>query len=391
MAIRERLSGNEAIAYAMKQINPDVMGAFPITPSTEIPQYFAAYVDNGEVDTEFIAVESEHSAMSTCIGAEAAGARAVSATSSCGLCYMTEMLYIAASDRLPITLAVSCRALSGPININNDHSDAMGVRDAGWIMLFAETNQEAYDNYLMAMRIAESVNLPIMICQDGFITSHAIENIDLVETEEVKKFVGERPLDHYLLKEDETMAVGAYATPVYYMEAKRAQAQAMIDAKDSILKISKEFGDLTGRYYDLIEKYQMDDAEVAVVMIGSSAGTAKDTINEMREAGHKVGLIKIRAFRPFPCEEIVEAVKGLKAVAIMDKDDSFNGHCGPMYAEVCAALVSAGVSVKAINYIYGLGGRDVKVSSIEKVFGELEEIAKTGNVGETYRYLEVRE
>ena len=391
MAIRERLSGNEAIAFAMKQINPDVMGAFPITPSTEIPQYFASYVDNGEVDTEFIAVESEHSAMSTCIGAEAAGARAVSATSSCGLCYMTEMLYIAASDRLPITLAVSCRALSGPININNDHSDAMGVRDAGWIMLFAETNQEAYDNYLMAMRIAESVNLPIMICQDGFITSHAIENIDLVETEDVKKFVGERPLDHYLLKEDETMAVGAYATPVYYMEAKRAQAQAMIDAKDSINKISKEFGDLTGRYYDLIEKYEMDDAEVAVVMIGSSAGTAKDTINEMRQAGHKVGLIKIRAFRPFPGEEIVDAIKDLKAVAIMDKDDSFNGHCGPMYAEVCAALVSAGVSVKAINYIYGLGGRDVKVSSIEKVFGELEKIAETGNVGETYRYLEVRE
>ena len=391
MAIRERLSGNEAIAFAMKQINPDVMGAFPITPSTEIPQYFASYVDNGEVDTEFIAVESEHSAMSTCIGAEAAGARAVSATSSCGLCYMTEMLYIAASDRLPITLAVSCRALSGPININNDHSDAMGVRDAGWIMLFAETNQEAYDNYLMAMRIAESVNLPIMICQDGFITSHAIENIDLVETEDVKKFVGERPLDHYLLKKDESMAVGAYATPVYYMEAKRAQAQAMIDAKDSINKISKEFGDLTGRYYDLIEKYEMDDAEVAVVMIGSSAGTAKDTINEMRQAGHKVGLVKIRAFRPFPGEEIVDAIKGLKAVAIMDKDDGFNGHCGPMYAEVCASLVSRGVSVKAINYIYGLGGRDVKVSSIEKVFGELEKIAETGNVGETYRYLEVRE
>ncbi len=391
MAIRERLSGNEAIAFAMKQINPDVMGAFPITPSTEIPQYFAAYVDNGEVDTEFIAVESEHSAMSTCIGAEAAGARAVSATSSCGLCYMTEMLYIAASDRLPITLAVSCRALSGPININNDHSDAMGVRDAGWIMLFAETNQEAYDNYLMAMRIAESVNLPIMICQDGFITSHAIENIDLVETEEVKKFVGERPLDHYLLNPDEKLAVGAYATPVYYMEAKRAQAQAMIDAKDSINKISKEFGDLTGRYYGLIEKYNMEDADVAVIMIGSSAGTAKETINNMKAEGHKVGLIKVRAFRPFPCAEIVEAIKGLKAVAVMDKDDSFNGHCGPMYAEVCAALVSAGVSIKIINYIYGLGGRDVKVSSIEKVFNELEEIAKTGNVGETYRYLEVRE
>ena len=221
MGIRERLSGNEAIAFAMKQINPDVMGAFPITPSTEIPQYFSTYVDNGEVDTEFIAVESEHSAMSTCIGAEAAGCRAISATSSCGLCYMTEMLYVAASDRLPITLAVSCRALSGPININNDHSDAMGVRDCGWLMLFAETNQEAYDNYLQAMRIGEAVSLPIMICQDGFITSHAIENIELVETEKVKEFVGEYKPQHFLLNKDEPMAVGAYATPVYYMEAKR--------------------------------------------------------------------------------------------------------------------------------------------------------------------------
>lgn len=391
MAIRERLSGNEAIAYAMKQINPDVMGAFPITPSTEIPQYFASYVDNGEVDTEFIAVESEHSAMSTCIGAEAAGARAISATSSCGLCYMTEMLYIAASDRLPITLAVSCRALSGPININNDHSDAMGVRDTGWIMLFAETNQEAYDNYLMAMRIGEAVNLPIMICQDGFITSHAIENIDLVETDKVREFVGERPMEHYLLKEGESMSVGAYATPVYYMEAKRAQAQAMIDAHDVINSVSKEFGDMTGRYYGLIEKYQMDDAEEAIIIMGSSAGTAKDAINEMRAEGRKVGLVKVRAFRPFPVKEIVDAIKGVKAVAVMDKDDSFNGHCGPMYAEVCAAMIAQGICIKCINYIYGLGGRDVKVDSIKSVFEELNKIAETGNMGETYRYLEVRE
>ena len=262
MGIRERLSGNEAVAYAMKQINPDVMGAYPITPSTEIPQYFSTYVDNGEVDTLFIAVESEHSAMSTCIGAEAAGCRAISATSSCGLCYMTEMLYVAASDRLPITLA-------------NDHSDAMGVRDAGWLMLFAETNQEAYDNYLQAMRIAEAVSLPIMVCQDGFITSHAIENIELVETEKVKEFVGEYKPAHALLKPGEPMAVGAYATPVYYMEAKRQQAQAMMDAKDVIRKIGTEFGEMTGRSYGLIEKFMMDDAEEAIVIIGSSAGTAK--------------------------------------------------------------------------------------------------------------------
>lgn len=393
MGIRERLSGNEAIAYAMKQINPDVMGAFPITPSTEIPQYFSTYVDNGEVDTEFIAVESEHSAMSTCIGAQAAGCRAISATSSCGLCYMTEMLYVAASDRLPITLAVSCRALSGPININNDHSDAMGVRDAGWLMLFAETNQEAYDNYLQAMRIGEAVGLPIMICQDGFITSHAIENIELVETEKVRAFVGEYQPRHYLLNKDEPMAVGAYATPVYYMEAKRQQAQAMMDAKKEVIrKVGAEFGAMTGRSYGLIETYEMEDAETALIMIGSSAGTAKEAIRGLRAQGKKVGLIKIRSFRPFPAEEIAQALKGVKAFAAMDKDDSFNAHCGPIYAETAAALYAAGIHApKGINYIYGLGGRDVRVESIEHVFAELERVAATGETGETYRYLDVRE
>ena len=392
MGIRERLSGNEAVAFAMKQINPDVMGAFPITPSTEIPQYFSTYVDNGQVDTEFIPVESEHSAMSTCIGAEAAGCRAVSATSSCGLCYMTEMLYVAASDRLPITLAVSTRALSGPININNDHSDAMGVRDTGWLMLFAETNQEAYDNYLQAMRIGEAVSLPIMVCQDGFITSHAIENIELVEDEKVKAFVGEYKPKHFLLNKDEPMAVGAYATPVYYMECKRAQAQAMMDAKEVIKKVGAEVGQMTGRTYGLIEKYRMDDAEEAIVIIGSSAGTAKEAVNELREQGKKVGLIKVRAFRPFPSEEIVDALKNVKAFAVMDKDDSFNGHCGPMFAEVAASMYAAGVSApKGISYIYGLGGRDVRVESIQHVFAELAEIAATGVTGETYRYLDVRE
>ena len=392
MGIRERLSGNEAIAYAMKQINPDVMGAFPITPSTEIPQYFSTYVDNGEVDTEFIAVESEHSAMSTCIGAQAAGARAISATSSCGLIYMAEMLYVAASDRLPITLAVSCRALSGPININNDHSDIMSVRDAGWIMLYAETNQEAYDNYLMAMRVGEAVQLPIMICQDGFITSHAIENIELVETDKVKAFVGEYHPEHYLLKKDEPMAVGAYATPVYYIEAKRQQAQAMMDAKDVIKQVSKEFAEMTGRSYGLIEKFMMDDAEEAIVIIGSSAGTAKEAVKVLREQGKKVGLIKIRSIRPFPAEEIAEALKNVKTFAVMDKADSFNGHCGPMGSEVATAMYANNITApKMINYIYGLGGRDVRVESIQRVFEELEKITASGETGETYRYLDVRE
>ena len=392
MSIRDRLSGNEAIACAMRQINPGVFAAFPITPSTEIPQYFAQYVANGLVDTEYVTVESEHSSMSTCIGAQAAGVRAVTATSSCGLAYMTEMLYVAASSRLPITLACVNRALTGPININNDHSDAMGVRDCGWLMLFAETNQEAYDNYLQAMRIAEAVSLPIMICQDGFITSHAIENIELVETEKVREFVGEYKPKHFLLNKDEPIAVGPYSTPVYYMETKRQQAQAMIDAKDVIKKVGAEFAAMTGREYGLIEKYMMDDAEEAVIMIGSSAGTAKEAIQELRAEGKKVGLIKIRSFRPFPAEEIAEALKNVKAFAAMDKDDSFNAHCGPIYAETCASLYAAGISApKGISYIYGLGGRDVRVESIKKVFAELADIAATGDVGETYRYLDVRE
>lgn len=392
MNYNERLSGNEAIAFAMKQIDPDVMAAFPITPSTEIPQYFAQYVADGEVNTEFVPVESEHSSMSACIGAEAAGARAVTATSSAGLALMYEMMYVAASSRLPITLACVNRALTGPININNDHSDAMGVRDAGWLMLFAETNQEAYDNYLQAMRIGEAVGLPIMVCQDGFITSHAIENIELVEDDKVKKFVGEYHPKHYLLNKDEPMAVGAYATPVYYMEAKRQQAQAMMDAKEVIRKVGAEFGQMTGRTYGLIEKYQMDDAEEAIVIIGSSAGTAKEAVNELRAQGKKVGLIKVRSFRPFPAEDICEALKNVKAFAVMDKDDSFNAHCGPMYAEVTASLYAAGISgPKGISYIYGLGGRDVRVESIQHVFAELEQIAATGETGDTYRYLDVRE
>jgi pyruvate ferredoxin oxidoreductase alpha subunit len=305
---------------------------------------------------------------------------------------MTEMLYVAASDRLPITLAVSCRALSGPININNDHSDAMGVRDCGWLMMFAETNQEAYDNYLQAMRIGEKVGLPIMVCQDGFITSHAIENIELVEDDKVKAFVGEYKPENALLGKENPMAVGAYATPVYYMEAKRQQAQAMIDAKDVIKQVGKEFGEMTGRTYGLIEKYMMDDAEEAIIIIGSSAGTAKEAINELRAQGKKVGLIKIRSFRPFPAEEIAEALKNVKAFAAMDKDDSFNAHCGPIYAETAASLYAAGITApKGINYIYGLGGRDVRVESIQHVFAELENIASTGKTGETYRYLDVRE
>ncbi len=393
MAIRERLSGNEAVAIALRQINPDVFPAFPITPSTEIPQYFASFAANGQVDTEFIPVESEHSSMSAAIGASAAGARSLTATSSCGLAYMWEELYIAASNRLPLALALVNRALSGPININCDHSDSMGARDAGWIQVYAENNQEAYDNMVQAFRISEhaDVRLPIMICQDGFITSHAVENIELLEDEVVKEFVGEYTPENYLLNPERPMAVGPYSITDYYMEAKRNQAEGMKNAKDVVLQVAKEFEQISGRSYGLFEEYQMEDAQYAVVMIGSAAGTTKDAVDALRAKGEKVGLIKIRLFRPFPAEEIAAALKNVKAVAIMDRAEGYSNQGGPLGADVMAALYRARANALAVNYVYGLGGRDVRVEDMEGIFETLKQIDKDGNAGETYRYLGVRE
>ncbi len=389
MSTRERLSGNEAVAYAMKQINPDVMGAFPITPSTEIPQYFAQYVANGEVDTEYVTVESEHSSMSTCIGASAAGARAVTATSSCGLALMWELLYVASSSRLPITLALVNRALTGPININNDHSDSMGARDAGWIQIYAENNQEAYDNYIQAMPISENpdVRLPIMICQDGFITSHAVENIELEDTEFVRDFVGEYHPENYLLKHENPLAVGPYGVSPYYMEAKVAQAEAMKRAKKVILDVGKKFGDKTGRYYGFFETYKLEDAETALVLIGSSAGTARAAVDTLRAQGRRVGMLKLRVFRPFPFEEIAQALSGCKAIAVMDKAESFSAAGGPLFAETRSALYDLENRPKAINYVYGLGGRDFRVEDCTYIFDQLDEIVKTGKTGEIYRHI----
>ena len=330
MSIRERLSGNEAVATAMKQINPDVVAAFPITPSTEIPQYFSTFVSNGQVDTEFVAVESEHSAMSACVGAQAAGARAMTATSANGLSLMWEMIYIASSLRLPIVLSLVNRAVSGPLNIHNDHSDAMGVRDAGWIMLFSENCQEAYDNTIMANRIAEheSVQLPLMICQDGFITSHSIENIELIEDDKVKEFVGKYEPKHYLLNKKEPIAVGPLDLQAYLFEHKFQQAEAMRNAKQVILDVSKDFEKMTGRRYSLFEEYKLDDAEVAIVCMNSTAGTTKFVVDSLRAKGIKAGLLKIRVYRPFPGEEVAKALAHVKAVAVLDKSDSLNAAGG---------------------------------------------------------------
>ncbi len=392
MSIRERLSGNEAAATAMKQINPDVVAAFPITPSTEIPQYFSTFVANGTVDTEFVAVESEHSAMSACIGAEAAGARAMTATSANGLSLMWEMIYIASSLRLPIVLSLVNRAVSGPLNIHCDHSDAMGVRDSGWIMLFSENNQEAYDNTLMAHRIAEhkDVMLPLMICQDGFITSHAIENIELVEDEKVKEFVGEYKPEHYLLNKEEPIAVGPLDLQAYLFEHKAQQAIAMKNAKQVILDVAKDFEAMTGRSYGLFEEYKLEDAEVAIVCMNSTAGTTKFVVDNLREKGIKAGLLKVRVYRPFPVQEIAEALSHLKAIAILDKADSLNAAGGALFEDITSAMYVENKHVPAVNFVYGIGGRDTKADDIESVYTDLLEIVKTNKIENPYRYLGLR-
>ena len=392
MAIKERMSGNEAVSYAIRQVNPDVMPAFPITPSTEIPQMVSTYIANGEMDTEFIPVESEHSSMSAAIGAEAAGARSLTATSSAGLALMWEELLLAASNRLPLALTLVNRTLSGPININCDHSDGMGARDTGWIQIYAENNQEAYDNFIQAYPIAEDkrVNLPIMICQDGFITSHAVENIELMEDKLVKEFVGEYEPEEFLLNPGKPIAVGPYSVTNYAMEAKKNQETALENAKEVILEVAKKFKEISGREYGLFEEYKTEDADYIMLIMGSAAGTAKEAVDHLREQGKKVGVLKLRVFRPFPAEEIAEVLKGCKAVAIMDRCESYNGNGGPLGSEVTAGLYRSKVMIEAVNYIYGLAGRDFTVNEVYDIFAELEEAVENGKKVEQYQYIGLR-
>ncbi len=392
MAIKERMSGNEAVSYAIRQVNPDVMPAFPITPSTEIPQMVSTYIANGEIDTEFIPVESEHSSMSAAIGAEAAGARSLTATSSAGLALMWEELLLAASNRLPLALTLVNRTLSGPININCDHSDGMGARDTGWIQIYAENNQEAYDNFIQAYPIAEDkrVHLPIMICQDGFITSHAVENIELMEDKLVKEFVGEYEPEEFLLNPGKPIAVGPYSVTNYAMEAKKNQETALENAKEVILEVAKKFKEISGREYGLFEEYKTKDADYIMLIMGSAAGTAKEAVDHLREQGKKVGVLKLRVFRPFPAEEIAEVLKGCKAAAIMDRCESYNGNGGPLGSEVTAGLYRSKVMIEAVNYIYGLAGRDFTVNEVYDIFAELEEAVENGKKVEQYQYIGLR-
>jgi pyruvate ferredoxin oxidoreductase alpha subunit len=386
------LTGNEAAAYAMLQINPDVVAAYPITPQTELMHKFSEFVADGKVDTELILVESEHSAMSAVIGASAAGCRSMTATSANGLALMWEMVYIASGNRLPVTMAVVNRALSAPINIHCDHSDSMGARDAGWIQLFSENSQEVYDNVLQAVRIAETqdVLLPAMATLDGFVVSHSIERVDMVEDEAVRDFIGTYTPEYPLLNTESPVTYGPLDLQDYYFEHKRQQVEAMKYAKDAILKVGEEFAELSGRKYGLFEPYRMDDAEIAAVVLGSTAGTTKAVVDNLRDEGMKAGLLKLRAFRPFPHEELADALGNMKAVAVMDRSDSFGALGGPVFAELRSAFYGK-ADVPIVNYIYGLGGRDVPATDVEKVYRDLDNIAKSGEVGELVSYLGVRE
>jgi pyruvate ferredoxin oxidoreductase alpha subunit len=395
-AVKEKtvvaLTGNDAVAEAMRQVNPDVVAAYPITPQTELMHKFADYVADGDVKTEFVLVESEHSAMSAAVGASAAGARVMTATSANGLALMWEIVYIAASTRCPIVMGVVNRALSAPINIHCDHSDAMGARDSGWIQIFSENSQEAYDNAIQAVKIAENrdVLLPVMNCLDGFILSHTLERLDLLPDQTVTDFIGEfRPV-HNLLDLNRPITFGPLDFHDYYFEHKIPQVKAMEKATGVIRSVGEEFAKLTGREYSLVERYRSDDAERIVIAMGSTCGTAKAVVDELREKGEKVGLLKIRAFRPFPVPEVREALSGAGAVAVLDRAVSFGSQGGPLMIEIRSALY--GVTDPPVKgYIYGLGGRDISGEHVKQAFEELKGVASSGKSSDEVGFLGVRE
>lgn len=385
------LTGNEAVAYAMKQINPDVVAVYPITPQTSIVEKFSEYVANGEVDTQMILVESEHSAMSTCVGASAAGARTMTATSSQGLALMWEIMYIASGLRLPIVMPIVNRSLSAPINIHCDHSDVMGARDSGWLHLFCENAQESYDNTIQAIKIAEhpDVQLPVSVNLDGFIISHGVENVTLYEDKKVKNFIGEFKSRISLLDVKNPITVGPLDLQDYYFEHKRQQAEGMKNSLRVIEAVAEEFKKEFGKSYGFVEGYKLEDAEVCIVGLGSTMGTLRDIVDSARNSGKKVGVLKIRVFRPLPKDEIVSALKDMKAIAILDRADSFNAVGGPLFADI-RSILYGNSDARVVNYIYGLGGRDVSAADLNLVIEDLVNIAKTKKVVQELTYLGVR-
>jgi pyruvate ferredoxin oxidoreductase alpha subunit len=387
------VTGNEAVAEAMRQINPDVVAAYPITPQTEIVQIFAQYVADGKVDTEFITVESEHSAMSAAIGSAAGGARTMTATSSQGLALMWELLHIASGYRLPIVMANVNRALSGPINIHCDHSDSMGARDTGWIQLYGEAHQEAYDNHLMAVRIAEhpEIRTPVMTMTDGFIVSGAIGPLQELETEQVQEFIGPFQSINPLLDTEHPVTVGPFdGLHGWFFEHKAGQQQAMDRALKVVDEIDREYAELSGRRYDLLDPYRMNDAEIAIVVIGSTAGATRMVVDDLRAQGVKAGMIRVRLFRPFPYVEYAKALSGCKAVGVLDRAESFGAQGGPLFLEVRAALYDCDPRPKVLPFIYGLGGRDIFPANIDEAFAALRKAASAKKVDTRRRYLNLR-
>jgi pyruvate ferredoxin oxidoreductase alpha subunit len=387
------LNGNQTIAEAVRQIDPDVIAAYPITPSTAIVETIASFRADGLITGEFVCPESEHSAMSVCIGAASAGGRVMTATCSQGLALMWEMLYIAAGLRLPIVAAIANRALSAPINIHGDHSDAMGARDSGWIQIYSENCQEAYDNFIQAFRIGEHADVltPVLVGLDGFIISHSSEVVEVEDDAAVKRFIGEFKPPYPLLDTSRKFTVGPIDFTDYYFEHKRSQIAGIDNSPRVIEEVGKEFGRTFGRSYGFFEEYRMDDAEIAVVVMSSAAGTGKDAVDELRAEGKKIGLLKPRVFRPFPHVQIAEALKKIQAVAVLDRSSSPGAFGAPLFTEIRSALYDYEKRPKMANYVYGLGGRDIKVEHFKEVAAKLERIADSGRVDEMLGYLNLRE
>jgi len=399
--ILKGMNGDEAVAYAVKQVNPDIVAAYPITPQTIIVERFSEYVADGLVDTEFVAVESEHSALSSCVGAAAAGARAFTATAANGLALMWEITYIAASLRLPIVMAVANRALSGPINIHNDHSDSMGARDSGWIQIYCENSQEVYDACIEAWRMGEhpDVQLPVMVCLDGFTLSHTMENVLTIPDDEVKEFIGEREFitvrghmgeTEFRLNPETPLTMGPLDLQDFYFEHKLQQVEAMKHALEAIPDVDAKYTKVSGRRYEMLDPYRMEDAEVAIMGLGSTMGTVRHVVDGLREEGVKAGMIKMRVFRPFPTEKLIEVVEDVPVVGVLDKAASFGAPGGPLYEEVKTAFYDEADRPLIADYIYGLGGRDASPTLIREVFKGLEEIRSRGEVAEKVSYMGVR-
>lgn len=383
-------TGNEAMAEAMRQINPDVVAAYPITPATEVVQLFSSFVNDGKVDTEFVPAESEHSAISACVGASSSGVRVMTSTSSQGLALMHEILFIASGLRLPIVICLVNRSLSSPINIHCDHSDSLASRDSGWLQIFTENTQEAYDTTIMAVKIAEKALLPAMVTTDGFIISHGMERVDMVDDAAVPKFLGKRQAKTSVLDVDNPITLGALDLQDYFFEHKRSQIEAMNHVLPIIDEVQKDFAKTFGREYQIVDEYKMDDAELAILAMGSTGGTGKVAVDRLRAQGKKAGLIRCRVFRPFPKDAMLKAITKAKVVGILDRADTMSSLGGHLYNECRSILYESKDRPLLKNYIYGLGGRDISIEDIEAIYGQLHDIQKTGKVDEDIVYFGVR-